>query len=195
MITLSLDSSTGIGSIALKSGEKVFEIELLETGTQADQMVSSIKSLCAQAGCEATDIDTVLCPVGPGSFTGIRISLTVARILAFTTEAKAIGVNTLDCFALSYPDTEFTVATRAGKGEAYIRHYTSGQPTGEVELAALNTFKTADIGNIEQCKTHLQIPDMKLLAEHYTRIKETYPLEPLYVRKPDAEPASPLQAR
>lgn len=195
MITLALDSSTGAGSIALHANGQTYATELLESGTQAGHMVSSIKELCAQAGCEAKDITRVFCPVGPGSFTGIRISLTVARILAFTTEAEAVGVNTLDCFALSCEESDFTVATRAGKGEAYVRHYKDGKATGDVELVLLSELSSPAIGNLEECTTTLPVPDMKRLAERTDSLSETHPLEPLYVRKPDAEPARPLEAR
>ena len=194
MTTLAFDCSTGVGSLALLHEDKLYAKELLEPGTQAAQLVSSIKELCAEAGCQVTDITEAFCPVGPGSFTGIRISLTVARILDFTTDATVKGVHTLDAFALSHDADNFTVATRAGKGEAYCQTYANREPQGEVTLVPLDDAK-ADIGNVENSTTHLKAPDMRVLAQMYERLTRTFPLEPIYVRAPDAEPAKPLGAK
>ncbi len=199
MITLALDCSTGAGSIALERDGQIWKHSLLESGTQAAQLVPIIKELCAQADCHATDITRIYCPVGPGSFTGIRISLTVARILSFTTNAEAIGVSTLDAFALSHEgDSDFTVATRAGKGQAYLQHYRAGEPlthASDIEIVDIAALDNPAIGNLEQCTTTLPVPDMRQLLLKKNLLARTYPLEALYVRAPDADPAKPLEAR
>ena len=62
-----------------------------------------LDELCQEHGLKARDIDNVAVSIGPGSFTGLRIGVTLAKSLCFATGAKLIAVPTMPVIALNAP--------------------------------------------------------------------------------------------
>ena len=62
-----------------------------------------LNELCKEHGVKPGDIDQVAVSVGPGSFTGLRIGVTLAKSLCFATGAKLIAVPTMPVIALNAP--------------------------------------------------------------------------------------------
>lgn len=58
-----------------------------------------IKELLEANGKKASDIGYVYISIGPGSFTGLRIAVTVAKMMNLSLGCKIVGVDTLDCLA------------------------------------------------------------------------------------------------
>ena len=77
--------------------------------------------------CDAplTTLDGLAVSIGPGSFTGLRIGLALAKGLAFGGDLPIVGVNTADAIAASvYPkDERMIVALASRKGEVYAAKY------------------------------------------------------------------------
>lgn len=68
--------------------------------TRAEEMLPKLASLLAEANLSFDDIDGIAVGIGPGSFTGIRIGVTIAKTIAQFTNKKLLGISTLE--ALSY---------------------------------------------------------------------------------------------
>jgi tRNA threonylcarbamoyladenosine biosynthesis protein TsaB len=62
-----------------------------------------IDRLVTRAGWTPRDIDEIYVSVGPGSFTGLRVGVTVAKTLAFATGAKLVAVPSAEILALNAP--------------------------------------------------------------------------------------------
>jgi len=63
------------------------------------ELFSTIEALLGEAKASAGDIGQVYITAGPGSFTGLRIAVTAAKMLGFAQNAKIIAADTMDVIA------------------------------------------------------------------------------------------------
>jgi tRNA threonylcarbamoyladenosine biosynthesis protein TsaB len=63
------------------------------------EIFPAIVNLLKQFGKSPADIEQVYISIGPGSFTGLRIAVTIAKTMALANGAKIVAVDTLDCIA------------------------------------------------------------------------------------------------
>jgi tRNA threonylcarbamoyladenosine biosynthesis protein TsaB len=101
---LAIETSSRIGSIALCDGPALLEQRTFSHGLQnAARVLPLIDEMCRQHSIMPRDITAVAVSIGPGSFTGLRIGVTLAKTLAFATGAKLIAVPTLPVIASNAP--------------------------------------------------------------------------------------------
>lgn len=101
---LAIETSSRVGSVALFEGPDLVAQHSFSHGLQnAARLLPLIEEMCHQRGIGARDIGAVAVSIGPGSFTGLRIGVTLAKTLAFATGAKLIAVPTLPVIASNAP--------------------------------------------------------------------------------------------
>src|ERR1051325_2091640 len=90
---LAIETSGRIGSVALVDEDGAIEEREFAHGLQhAAMLIPLIDELCQKRGWSAKDLGEVYVSVGPGSFTGLRIGVTLAKTLAVATGTKLVGV-------------------------------------------------------------------------------------------------------
>jgi len=90
---LAIETSGRIGAVALVDENGAIEEREFAHGLQhAAMLIPLIEELCAKRRWKPSDLAEVYVSVGPGSFTGLRIGITLAKTLAFATGAKLVGV-------------------------------------------------------------------------------------------------------
>lgn len=94
---------------------------------QAERLIPLLEVLLAEAGAAWTDLDAVACGTGPGSFTGVRLSVAAARGLALSLSRPAIGVSRLEALAegLARP---LAVIEDARRGAVYLQRFGPDSP-------------------------------------------------------------------
>lgn len=125
--TLALDTALSACSAALFSNGDVVAERYAEPGKgHAELLMSQIEGVLADASMTFTDIARVGVTVGPGSFSGVRIALSVARGMALVTGIPVIGITTLEALAAGVPandDATITAAIDARRGEIYVQSF------------------------------------------------------------------------
>ncbi len=92
-LALAIETSSRIGSVALCQDGETLADETFPHGLQnAARIVPAIDALCRKLARQSRDIREIYVSAGPGSFTGLRIGITLAKTLAFATGAKLIAV-------------------------------------------------------------------------------------------------------
>jgi tRNA threonylcarbamoyladenosine biosynthesis protein TsaB len=99
VLTLAFDTATAVATSALVDDDEV----LGERVSRAQTLLEDIDALLRQAGSHPSDVDRLAVGVGPGSFTGVRIGLAVARGLALSLDLPGAGVSTLAALAAGAP--------------------------------------------------------------------------------------------
>jgi tRNA threonylcarbamoyladenosine biosynthesis protein TsaB len=122
---LALETSTAVGSVALGQGEKILDSIVLERArAHATDFLPAVAELCRRHGAAADAIEEVYVSSGPGSFTGLRVGITTARMLAVAIGAKIVAVPTLDVIAQNASDADprpehLVVVLDAKRGHVY----------------------------------------------------------------------------
>ena len=100
-ISIAIETSCRRGGIALGAAEQLLETRDFQAERrQSVQLIGRLSELLGRHGLEASDLDEVYVSLGPGSFTGLRVGITVARTLGQTVEnIRCVGVPTLEAVA------------------------------------------------------------------------------------------------
>jgi tRNA threonylcarbamoyladenosine biosynthesis protein TsaB len=122
MRILGLDTATRCASVGLLiDGTVVVEESHIADGSHAVSLLPLIDGVLTRAGCSARDLDAVAVSSGPGSFTGLRVAMSVAKGLACGTGLRVVGVPTLEALARSVVAHPGVICALldARKGELY----------------------------------------------------------------------------
>ncbi len=97
---LAIETATKVCSVAAaEEGELLGEFSLFVAQVHAERLVIMINNLLDNLRLSYRDLDAVAVSIGPGSFTGLRIGLSVAKGIALGQNTKLIAVPTLEAIA------------------------------------------------------------------------------------------------
>jgi tRNA threonylcarbamoyladenosine biosynthesis protein TsaB len=119
---LGIDTATWRASVGLANGTTiVLERWQQTTGNHAVSLLPLIDEVLRGAGLTLHDLDAIAVSAGPGSFTGLRVGLSVAKGLARAAAIPLVTVPTLEALALSVADRSGVICPLldARKGELY----------------------------------------------------------------------------
>jgi tRNA threonylcarbamoyladenosine biosynthesis protein TsaB len=104
MRILAIDTSTEALSVALRTEHGTLERGLSTPRGHAAQVLSLIDAVLGEAGARLSQLDGIAAGIGPGSFTGVRISVAVAQGLGFGAGLPVAPITSLE--ALAFPAIE-----------------------------------------------------------------------------------------
>jgi tRNA threonylcarbamoyl adenosine modification protein YeaZ len=209
VLLLAFDTATAAITAAVHDGTRVVG-EASATGAMAhgEQLAPTIRDALAEAGVAMSELTDVAVGVGPGPFTGLRVGVVTALTLGATLDLRTHGVCTLDVVAADVSsEQEFLVATDARRKEVYWARYAPSQ-TGAARLDGPDVLAPAVLAarwpdlatygpgaalypGVLTRGSHA-MPRAGALAELVVSGRHVdLPLEPLYLRRPDAQPRSP----
>lgn len=194
MLTLAFDTATSVATAALVRDGEV----LGERASRAVRVLEDADELLREAGVGQSELGGIVVGTGPGSFTGLRMGLAVARGLAFALDVPVAGVSTLDALAAGAPGALPVVD--AGRREVFTR--VNGAPAcaapqelelepgtlcvgdGAVRYRAVLEERGAEIPPDDDERHR---PRARFHAALATEFGPADEIEPLYLRIPDAE--------
>ncbi len=188
MNLLIIDSSTRISSAALLANNEIYSIcDIDEQSSNASEnLLLNINKLLQEANLDLKNLSAICFSAGPGSFTGVRIAVSVAQGLALGADLPLISITSLDLIAEEtyekYKQNKVLAALDARKGEIYCGLFELNKKSNLMEL----------VGDIELQKNNgkheFLTPNAKYginLARFKYANKEFVELEkaePLYIR-------------
>jgi len=104
------------------------------SASHAERLVTLIDTTVSAAGFTASDINVVLTPEGPGSFTGLRLGFAAAKALQLSSSCRFLPIPTLPCLASCYETWDGNIAALidAKRDRFYIQLFKNGVPLTEV---------------------------------------------------------------
>lgn len=104
MRILAMDTSNQTMTVAVvENGITVAEQTTNVKRNHSIQLMPAVQRVIQDAGMKIEEIDRVVVAKGPGSYTGVRIAVTVAKTLAWTREIELVGVSSLKVLAGNAP--------------------------------------------------------------------------------------------
>ncbi len=96
MYRILLDSSNRELAVGLaKDNEIIDQIRYEAWQRQSETMVNEVDNLLTKHNVNRTDIDSVIVSIGPGSYTGVRIALTIAKVISFSLSCPIYKISSL----------------------------------------------------------------------------------------------------
>jgi tRNA threonylcarbamoyladenosine biosynthesis protein TsaB len=193
VLILAFDTATSTATSALVRGDDV----LGEGATTPVRVLEDIDALLRDADVDPRELDALAVGIGPGSFTGVRMGLAVARGLALSLDVPVAGVSTLAALSAGAPEAVALIDAK--------RHELFVERDGEIVVLPAAAFdapgRTCVGDGAVRYREHLERtgaevpPDYSELhlpraRYHALLAKEFGPaerVEPVYVRQPDAD--------
>ncbi len=97
---VALETSSMVGSVAIGQGSSLVAARQFRAPrNHGVEFIPTIDDLCKEQGCLPRDLRFVFVSIGPGSFTGLRLGVTVARMLALGSSAALTPVPSMEVIA------------------------------------------------------------------------------------------------
>lgn len=143
MLLLGLESSHSEGSLSLQRDSQVLEtFSWKQEKSHAELLAGFLVQALKNHNLKQSDIDAYAVNIGPGSFTGIRISINTIKTLGFVTHKPIYTFNSLETIAqgASLDDQKLTVAINAHSELCYVGKFVSlegnWKAIGEIEVVS-----------------------------------------------------------
>jgi tRNA threonylcarbamoyl adenosine modification protein YeaZ len=137
---IAIESASTDPSIALAAPDGVaFAVDgWAGEGRQASELLPHLLALLERSGRELSEATALAVGIGPGSFTGLRVSMSLAKGIAYALGVPICGVPSLTAWLLAEPEAVGAVA-RAGAQETYLLARGEAEPriVASAELPAL----------------------------------------------------------
>ena len=214
MLVLALDTSMAACSVCVYDATRGLVLgsrhEFMDRG-QAEALAPMVQETMGLAGIAFKDLARIAVTTGPGTFTGVRIGLAMARGLGVALNIPITGINSLAAIACNETagDLPIVVAVDARANEIYFAAFDrSGKEiTAPTIVALANGHRFMPSGPVRFLGTAADLILRQLdgqqhfrsdagdlpVAAHFVKLAasipaSTVPPEPLYLRPPDVKP-------
>lgn len=196
MMLLAIDTTAATATAALfRNGTLIAEREADASKKHAETILPLIDALLEENVVTIAQIDRFAVDIGPGSFTGVRIGVSLINALAFASGKPVIPVDSLFMLALSAGETERPVCAMidARNGNAYAALYLAGKTIIEPCAVEIEPFcaklpeDTILVGDVKAEQKTVPRAAFVGLAAMCLDAQTVTEAEPLYLRPSQAE--------
>ncbi len=187
-----LDTSSSYLYIAFRiDGEIKFESITEGKNNHSDNLLKIIKEGLNELSLEVKDFDRIISGFGPGMYTGLRVSLTVAKTFAWTLEKDLFVFSSLDLLTSGYfkEDGKYLVMMKAKKDYSYTKAFEI--KNGKYNLLAkeeflaneefLNKYDLNEYNVLDNSCIKINYQNMS--EEMLKKVDNVHALEPNYLRE------------
>ena len=201
MITLFIDTSTTTLTVALIKDDMVLEESTVSSSEHSKHTMPEIEKLFKNNNIEPKSVNKIMVTNGPGSFTGIRIGVTIAKTYAWACNINIVPISTLKAYALSLNNYDYYIPMIDARRNCvyagiYDKNYNEVMNDTYISIDELK-IKVKDLNNICYISNdnikELEVQNVKLdvqkIYDYYKNFDGINPhlLMPNYLKKTEAE--------
>ena len=196
MISLCMDSAYKQLVLGLyKDKELLAGISLEAVKKQSETIFVELNRLLKETNLDYKDIDRVIITKGPGSYTGIRIAMTIAKVLCSQMHKELYTISTMQLYAGI--EKQANVILDARSQRAYVAHVEDGQIQGNIQVLTLDEVKKfietnpgilwgdADLMGQDVQKVNF-LKNFIELEPYYEKVENIHALVPDYLKESDS---------
>ena len=200
MISLFIDTCTSNLIIAVCKDKTVIAKLVKKNDTDlSTNFTSFVDSLLQDCNLSANGVNKIFVSVGPGSFTGIRVGLTFAKVLAWSLKIPVIPISSLEILASSCSDDIIVPMLNARRGYVYAGVYDNNLNlviedryiSFEELQSKLKAYENARYISCDEFDFSVMTPNYcieKIIDKHYEDLGvNAHSLVPCYLKKTEAE--------
>lgn len=123
---LAIDTATEFAGLALYDEDTLWAEEIWHAArNHTVELMPRLNRMLQKANLKVSELEGLAVSIGPGSYTGVRIGVAVAKGLALPYNLSVIGVPTLDIAAYPHRDQDLPVVAvvQAGRKRILVAHY------------------------------------------------------------------------
>lgn len=196
MISLCMDSAYKQLVLGLyKDKELLAGISLEAFKKQSETIFVELNRLLKETNLDYKDIDRVIITKGPGSYTGIRIAMTIAKVLCSQMHKELYIISTMQLYAGI--EKQANVILDARSQRAYVAHVEDGQIQGNIQILTLDEVKEFIktnpgilLGDADLVGQNVQKVDFLKnfieLEPYYEKVENIHALVPDYLKESDS---------
>lgn len=165
MISLFIDTSTSNVSISIVKDDKILSIIQEDIPNEHSKYATSyVKKVIDNAGIDANDVDNILVVNGPGSFTGVRIGVTIAKTYGYLINKEIIPVSSLKSLALSSKQKGIVMSIiKANQNNYYVGIY-DNEYNDIINEQFISSIKLLEL--IDKYNPYIVSNDFYVLGKH-----------------------------
>ena len=189
MISMFIDTSLSDVSIALiKDGKLLSKINNSIPGEHSIYVTKYIDDILKECNLSPKDVDEIIVVNGPGSFTGIRIGVTISKIFAYLENIRIVSITSLQARVIGIKSKYMLSTIDAKHNNYYIGLYDENYNkivekfSNVVEIEELKTKYSPEIVDIS--KEY----DIESIIEYTKKLPSENPhsVNPIYLKLPEA---------
>lgn len=151
--------------------------ELKDVNSTSIETMPALNDLLTTSNIKVSDLNKIAVCIGPGSFTGTRLGVTIAKTLAYSLNIEIVCLTSLDLIALNL-DEESYVAVEENNG-AFIAYFNT--KLGDIKYMKQEEYEEFKKSN--KVLENTQINDTKLIGYINTlNSKNVHDVNPLYIK-------------
>ncbi len=143
MNLLAIETASTVCGVALFTNSELTDIiELDEPRVHAEKLPVMVNDILTRNKAELSGFEGIAISSGPGSYTGLRIGMSLAKGLAFSVKIPLIPVPTL--FSLEnqvHSSEEHYICIKSHKDLVYAQKFNKGKPVSEPKCTAMSTLE------------------------------------------------------
>ena len=146
MRVLAIDTSSDRIRLALGDGRACVARDVAARGAHDEKLFAAVDALLKKARLRRKDVDAIAAACGPGSFTGIRVGMTFAAVLAQALGKPAVGVSLLEAEAerrFAEGAERVAVVLPSSRDERFVQFFERGRPPTEPKWLAAEAWPAA----------------------------------------------------
>ena len=190
MLILAFDTCFNKSYLALCNDNKVIESKIIEntdSNYHSAFLISSVRDILKNNNLFVRDIDIIGVNIGPGSFTGIRAGITIARVLAQQFNIKIIPVTSLNILSyLNKTDKPTVTVLDARKNKVYYAKYKEKNTITEPLLIMKDELSGKITNNdyvISDLSIHEYLKEINMNSFNYEQSNENFALNIINIIK------------